>query len=237
MERRVHGESVRLGLTWVPVLSTVGLMAYTEFSLESVESAFGLTSRPAELFPGLRPIAVPDWLRDYLSRGQQTAALVSEKARSEFLVVPILMAAHELTTSELSIYSGQRLDVDPDRGLVGECDYILALTPPVPRLKAPLITVLQAKKGDLESALGQCVAQMMGARIFNERADQGHLHLYGCVTSGEVWQFLRLDGSDVEIDRVRFFLDNVGGILAAIQMILMRAQDLVVSGPSPAAAV
>jgi hypothetical protein len=208
-------------------------MAYTEFTLESVESAFGLTSRPAGLFPGLRPIAVPDWLRDYLSRGQQTAVLVSEKARSEFLVVPILMAARELTTSELSIYSGQRLDVDPARGLVGECDYILALTPPVPRLKAPLVTVLEAKKGDLESALGQCVAQMMGAHIFNERTDQGHLHLYGCVTSGEVWQFLRLEGSEVGIDRVRFFLDNVGGILAAIQMILMRSRDALASGPSP----
>ena len=67
--------------------------------------------RPADLLTGLCPIAVPDWLRDYLSRGQQTAALVSEKARSEFLVVPILMAARELTTAELSIYSGQRLDV------------------------------------------------------------------------------------------------------------------------------
>ena len=147
------------------------------------------------------------------------------------------MAARELTTAELSIYSGQRLDVDPARGLVGECDYILALTPPVPRLKAPLVIVLEAKKGDLESALGQCVAQMMGAHIFNERTGQGHIHLYGCVTSGEVWQFLRLEGSEVGIDRGRFFLDNVGGILAAIQTILVRSQDGLASGPLPTAGV
>ncbi len=127
------------------------VMSYADFSLDAVESAFGLVSRLGELFPGLHPVPVADWLRDYLSRGQQVAALVSEKARSEFLVVPILMAARELTSSELAIYSGQRLDVDPARGLLGECDYIVALTPPVPRLKAPLITVLEAKKGDLES--------------------------------------------------------------------------------------
>jgi hypothetical protein len=209
-------------------------MAYTEFTLESVESAFGLISRPGELFPELTPIPVPEWLQDYLSRGQQVAALVSEKARSEFLVAPILMASHDLTTAELTIYSGQRLDVDPSRGLVGECDYILALTPPVPRLRAPLVTVLEAKKGDLESSLGQCAAQMMGAWIFNERAGQGRLHVYGCVTSGEVWQFLRLQGSEITIDRVRFFLDNVGGILAALQTILRTGEAAVASARIPA---
>ncbi len=191
-------------------------MAYEDFSLEAAESSFALVSRPVELFPGLRPVPVANWLRDYLDRGQHVAALVSEKARSEFLVVPILMAASELTASELAIYSGQRLDVDPARGLAGECDYIVALTPPLPRLKAPLITVLEAKKGDLEASLVQCAAQMVGARVFNERAGLGHLHVHGCVTSGEVWQFLRFEAEMLMIDRTRLFLDNVGGILAVL---------------------
>jgi hypothetical protein len=194
-------------------------MSYADFNLEAVESAFGLLSRPGDLFPGLEPVPVPDWLRDDLSRAQRVAALVSEKARSEFLVTPILKAACELTTSDVAIYSGQRLDVDPARGLLGECDYIIALTPPVPRLRAPLITTLEAKKGDIEAALGQCAAQMIGARLFNERAGQGHFHVYGCVTSGDVWQFLRLDQDELIVDRSRLFLDNVGGILAAIQAI------------------
>jgi hypothetical protein len=212
-------------------------MSYSDFSLEAVESVFGLISRRGELFPGLRAVPVADWLRDTLSRGQEVAAMISEKARSEFLVVPILMAARELTTSELAIYSGQRLDVDPARGLIGECDFIIAMTPPLPRLRAPLITLLEAKKGDLESSLGQCAAQMVGARLFNDRAGQGHFHVHGCVTSGEVWQFLRLEGSEVGIDRGRFFLDNVGGILAAIQTILMRSQEGLASGPLPTAGV
>jgi hypothetical protein len=196
-------------------------MAYADFSLEAVESTFGLISRPGDLFPGLPAVHVADWLRDYLHRGQEVAALISEKARSEFVVVPILMAARELTTSELAIYSGQRLDVDPGRGLLGECDYIVALTPPVPRLRAPLITVLEAKKGDIESSLGQCAAQMVGARLFNERSGRGEFHVYGCVTSGEVWQFLRLEQTELIIDRTRLFLDNVGGILAMLQAIFL----------------
>ncbi len=195
-------------------------MAYTEFTLELAESRFGLVTQPGDLFPGLGPVAVPDWLRDLLARGHETAALVSEKARSEFLVVPILLAVREFARGELAIYSGQRLDVDPDRGLVGECDYILARTPPVPRLRAPLVTIREAKKGDVESGLGQCVAQMVGARLFNERAGDLSGVIFGCVTTGETWQFLRLEGSAVTLDRSRYFIDNVGGILAVLRAIL-----------------
>jgi hypothetical protein len=97
-------------------------MSYANFSLEMVESTFGLLSRPGDLFPGLEPVPVAEWLQDYLSRGRQVAALISEKARSEYLVAPILMAARDLTKSDLAIFSGQRLDVDPARGLLGECD-------------------------------------------------------------------------------------------------------------------
>ena len=195
-------------------------MAFADFTLESVEAAFGLTTQPGDLFPGLQPIPVPEWLRDMLRRGRQVAALVSEKARSEILVVPILIAVHDLTPGPLSIYSGQRLDVDPARGLSGECDFILARTPAVPRLKAPLATLLEAKKGDIEAGLGQCVAQMVAARLFNERAGETVRPLFGCVTTGDDWQFLCLDSSTVTMDRVRLFIDNLGGILAALQAII-----------------
>jgi hypothetical protein len=135
-------------------------MAYNEFTLEAVLKTFGLTPQPADLFKGLEPLAVPVWLRDLLAKGMQLS-LLSEKARSEFIVVPILLAARELSHEAVAIYSGQRLDVNPERGLVGECDFILAATPPVPLLRAPLLTIVEAKKNDIESGLGQCVAQMV----------------------------------------------------------------------------
>lgn len=194
-------------------------MAYKDFTLEAAEAAFGVVAQPGDLFAERAAVAVPDWLVAMLERGREAAALVSEKARSEFLVVPILLAAREFAPGPLTIFSGQRLDVDPERGLVGECDYILALTPPVPRLRAPLATILEAKKGDIEAGLGQCVAQMVGAGLFNERA--GHPRaMFGCVTTGEDWQFLRLETGTVTIDRTRLFIDNLGGILAALKAAL-----------------
>lgn len=199
-------------------------MPYTDFTLESAEARFGVVTVPGDLFPGLTPLPVPEWLRDLLARGQAVAALVSEKARSEFLVAPVLLACRDLVNGDLSIYSGPRLDVDAELGLTGECDYILALTPPVPRLRAPRVTVLEAKRGDIELGLGQCVAQMVGARLFNEHAGRGTGPIFGVVTTGESWQFLRLDGPTVTLHRERLFIAGVGGVLAALQSVLTVAR-------------
>lgn len=194
-------------------------MAYSDFTLEMVEKTLGVTVQQLTLFPNLEPVAVPTWLREILAKGMQLA-LISEKARSEFIVVPILLASRELSQNSFSIYSGQRLDVDPEQGLMGECDFILAATPPLPLLHSPIVTIVEAKKNDVESGLGQCTAQMIGARLFNQQEGRGPAVLYGCVTTGETWQFLRLDDTLVSIDRARYYIDNIGGILAAIQTII-----------------
>src|SRR5262245_29725933 len=120
-------------------------MPYNDFSLETVSSVLGTNAGPADLFPNLAPLPVPSWLQDLLHRGMQQI-LLSEKARSEFIVAPILLACQELSAGAIAIYSGQRLDVDAERGLVGECDFILSVAPPVPALRAPLVTIVEAKR-------------------------------------------------------------------------------------------
>jgi hypothetical protein len=195
-------------------------MAYTDFSLDKVEKVLGVTTRTASLFARLDPLVPPGWLTEVLDRGRQLS-LLSEKARSEFIVGPILLASRELSHNAFAIYSGQRLDVRPEQGLVGECDFLLAATEPVPLLRAPVATVVEAKKNDIEGGLGQCAAQMVGARLFNEQEGKDLPHLSGCVTTGEAWQFLRLDQSTVLIDRARYYIDNVGLVLAAWQAALV----------------
>jgi len=194
-------------------------MAYNDFSLDKVEKLLGVMLSPIELFDALTPLVAPDWLRESLARGMELA-LISEKARSEFIVSPILLASRELSHNAIAIYSGQRLDVQPERGLVGECDFILAASPPVPMLRSPLVTIVEAKKNDIEVGLGQCIAQMVGARIFNEREGSNIGPIFGCVTTGEAWQFLRLDNAVVGIDRKRYYIDNVGLVLAVWQAVI-----------------
>jgi hypothetical protein len=189
-------------------------MAYTDFTLEKVEKVLGVQTQSADLFGDLKPVVVPGWLTDQLARGIELA-LLSEKARSEFIVSPILLAARELAGKKVSIYSGQRLDVRPEQGLVGECDFILAASPPVPLLRAPLVPIAEAKKNDVEAGLGQCAAQMVAARLFNEQEGHAVARVFGCVTTGEAWQILRLEGDAVSIARTRYYIDNVGLVLAA----------------------
>jgi hypothetical protein len=201
-------------------------MSYSEFTLEAVERHLGLTTQEADLFPESPTAAVPEWLPGWLSRGTRLA-LVSEKSRSEFIVVPILLAARELTGDRFAIFSGQRLDVDPGKGLIGECDFILAVGPALPPLHAPLMTVVEAKKNDVEAGLGQCIAQMVGARRFNEASGRMTAPIFGCVTTGETWQFLRLADQAALLDRSRYYLDNIGRILGVLRAIFERAIETV----------
>lgn len=194
-------------------------MAYSDFNLETVARDLGIVSRSAELFPDIQPAVVPTWLRDLLTRGAQDIqlSLISEKSRSEFIVAPVLLAGRELSGNQFAIYSGPRLDVDPERGLVGECDFILSASEPLLPLQAPIVMVVEAKKNDIEGGLGQCIAQMVAADQFNRargRVDRG---IFGCVTTGEAWQFLRLAGSEAMLEQRRFYLDAIDMVLGILK--------------------
>ena len=52
-----------------------------------------------------------------------------------------------------------------------------------------------------------------------------------CVTTGETWQFLRLADQVALLNRDRYYLDNVGGILSVLQAIF---QDALKAGPNTA---
>lgn len=192
-------------------------MTYSDFSLVDVCKTFDLIATTRALFT-VHDLPPPAWLADLLQRGRPFA-LGSEKARSEFIVVPMLLTWVENNPLPLSVYSGQRLDVDTAHGLTGECDFILAKTAPLPFLQAPIITIVEAKKHDLEAGMGQCAAQMVGARIFNEREGVTVPGIFGCVTSGEAWQFLQLVQEHLFIDTDRYYLDNIGRILGAFAAI------------------
>jgi hypothetical protein len=193
-------------------------MTYGNFTLDGVCRAFGLTIRRAHLFASVQSLDLPPWLQDALDKGLPLA-LGSEKARSEFIIVPILLTSRELAHDSVSIYSGQRLDVDPDSGLIGECDFIITATPPLPLIQAPIVCIIAAQENDIEAGPGQCVAQMLGALRLNQRDATGIETIFGCVTTGEIWQFLKLEQNDIIIDQERYYIDNIRTILGVLQVI------------------
>jgi hypothetical protein len=187
-------------------------MTYSDFTLADVRRTFHLTTRDHALFPVIGSLEPSAWLQYALDKGKDLAVW-SEKARSEFIVAPILMTCREFLEEKIHVYSGVWLDAAADQGLKGECDFILARTASAYDLQGPLMVVLEAKKHDLDVGLGQCAAQMVGARVFNEKDGNPVPMIYGCVTNGSEWQFLKLQGQDLILQPLRTRTDDIGQIL------------------------
>ena len=193
-------------------------MSYTDFDIQKVEKELNLEVFTQKIEWNFKPIAPSDWLLKSLENGEKNA-FVSEKARSEFIVAPILLAAKEILKDEVQIFSGQFLNVDVSLGLTGECDFILSKTKPTPILKSPIIALVEAKKNDIDLGLGQCIAQMFASLIFNRKNNNNLETVFGCVTTGETWQFLKLENNVVSVDNERYYLSQVEKILGIFKSI------------------
>jgi hypothetical protein len=196
-------------------------MAYSDFTLESAMRDLGLNEVRADLFAGVKPVPMSGWLRETLRRTRDLGILsASEKARSEFLVAPILTELAESNAPNVALYSGKRLDAKPEQGLSGECDFIISRGALQRTIQTPILALVEAKKNDIELGLGQCIAQMAGARIYNEERDQSFAQIFGCVTTGENWQFMCLSEVLVTFDLQVRYLDQVEDILGILQYIV-----------------
>jgi hypothetical protein len=194
-------------------------MGYSDFTLETARRQLNLTVETERLFPNPIPLTPSTWLVETLRKGGQLA-LISEKARSEFIVAPILLTVGESSGGRVTLHSGQRFDVDAAAGLAGECDFLLSAGEPVPVITGPIITLVEAKKNDVDSGLGQCGAQMVGAQRFHAQENHPERPIYGCVTTGEAWQFLKLDGSRLILDSERHYIVDLEKLLGIFQIIL-----------------
>lgn len=196
-------------------------MPYSDFSLIKVKKEFDLIEKSTNLFPEIGLFEISDWLKETLDISISLAlSSSSEKARSEFIVAPILLELERRNKDEFSIFSGERLDVDEERGLKGECDFILSKGPISSTIQAPIFLLVEAKKNDIKEGLGQCLAQMIGAQFFNQREGNKIDVIYGCVTTGENWQFLRLEDNVVTMDAMRYYLNELQKFLWIFQHVI-----------------
>ncbi|MEM9244877.1 MAG: hypothetical protein AAGA67_03925 [Cyanobacteria bacterium P01_F01_bin.153] len=79
------------------------------------------------------------------------------------------------------------------------------------------MTVVEAKRNDIDAGIGQCVAQMVGVQRFNKANSAEIDPIFGCVTNGENWLFLRLSKTTLTIDWDRFYIDRPDLILGCLR--------------------
>jgi hypothetical protein len=186
--------------------------------LARVQTDFGIIVQSGpNLFGHIPPVAVPAALADWLVRKRGLAVTINtEKARSEMLVAPLLTEAWEIGNGRLALYSGVTFDVSPAEGLNGACDFILGRPPQLDTVTAPVMMITEAKNESIMGGLGQCAAAMVAALRFNRTRQPDVTTVYGCVTDGEGWKFLRLTGTALEVDTAEYLISHPDRILGVI---------------------
>ncbi|MFH7025942.1 MAG: hypothetical protein ACHBN1_11190 [Heteroscytonema crispum UTEX LB 1556] len=196
-------------------------MAYSDFTLAKARDAFGLTlDETRNLFRNVAGVQPSDLLQRVLDENLTLAtAINSEKARSEFLIAPILSEVRRQLDYQIGLFSGTEFNVDATQGLSGFCDFILSASREQYFISAPAVTIIEAKNENMIAGLGQCAATMIAARIFNQKAEND-IHdiqiIYGAVTTGTSWKFLTLEQNILCIDAIEYYINAVDKILGIL---------------------
>lgn len=196
-------------------------MAYSNFTKDELKKKFGVKIKDAALFDNnkIKKIEPSSWLIETLTRLQKIG-FATEKERSERLVTPVLAELHQNNEWSFKIYSGQTMNADENAGLNGECDFLLAYGDVSSVLETPIFTITEAKRHDIELGIIQCSAQLIGAKIFNEKENYDSPLLFGCSTTGVEWRFVRYENNTIYWDQITYALRNLPELLGVLQYII-----------------
>lgn len=194
-------------------------MSYSQFTtLEMIEDKFDITiTDKVGLFANVPASEYSDFLGQTLQENISLAlAINTEKARSELIVTPILVELRKHFNYQISFFSGKEFNVDVEKGLNGFCDFLISRSPEQLLIKTPVVALVEAKNDNIKSGIAQCIAEMLAAQIFNERK-QNHIPcIYGVVTTGSIWKFLRLVEKRVDIAAGEHFIGDLEGLFGIL---------------------
>lgn len=184
------------------------IMAYSDFKMAELAKRFGLKEQTKMLFDkeNLLPIPPSERLLADWEFGR-VMPLLSEKAKSEYLISPVLKEVIIYFSSQITLYSGYTFDVKKEDGLTGRCDYLFSTEQSI-EIKSSVFCLVEAKDKTVEEGIPQAFAEMYAAQLFNAQNDKPTPVVYGCVTNAFDWLFLELNGDMAFIDKERYYFDK-----------------------------
>lgn len=171
-------------------------MAYGTFnSVTEVATKFDIKVDKETTFVNTKNIEIPNILFSMIEKKlRDRINYVSEYAICETMIRPILDIIAE--NSPLKIWSHVAYNVDKEKGLIGEPDYLIALKNKYGGMATPVLCVIEAKKENFDEGWTQALAEMVASSIL------GATTCYGIVTTGAFWQFGKLENGVFIIDPV-----------------------------------
>ena len=201
-------------------------MSYSDFSIRDVQKTFNLEIvERFGIFSNIPESPITESFAAALEENIPLAvAINTEKAKSELIISYVLLEVRKLFQRNISFFSGVEFNIDRERGLNGYCDFIVSLSPEQLFVKSPVIALVEAKNENIMLGLGQCMAEMVAARIFNEREGNAIASIYGVITTGVLWKFVKLENNRFEVDlRDYSILDNPKKIIGMFSAMLHQA--------------
>lgn len=137
----------------------------------------------------------------------------NEATRGNLLVSRILWTAAEVyqlgVFFEPTITLPQDASLNLPHPLNGSYDGALSLDEI--DLVSPLISIVEVKRSSLSDGLEQCIAEMYTTvQVFQQEK------VYGIITDGEIWEFLRFENSVVAVDARNYYSQSVADIVDRI---------------------
>lgn len=172
-----------------------------------------------DMFPNSSFVQPSDWLVQTLAFAQRIP-LTNEKSKSERIISPILMEVALHFEKQITLFSGEDLQVDSSMDLSGECDFFFAKHPRKSVMQAPVVTLVEAKDEDFEYGQAQCTAQMYASARYNAEEGKPFPFIYGCAVTGDNWRFLRLEKDIIILDTKTYYLNELPKILGIFHQII-----------------
>jgi len=209
-------------------------MAYSDFkTLDQIHKELGMTIQDANgLYIHIEPVELTPWFVETMEMAYPKAIRINtESARQALIVDHVFMELNRHI--HISFFLNNTFNIDETKGLTGNPDGIISQSENQLYISSPVIVLVEAKKSDLGSGLGQCVAEMEGARIFNEREGTPIAPIYGVVTDGVLWQFLALQDAVATIDSYLYSFEDGSKIIGILQACILRSRKQRTEGSVP----
>jgi len=192
-------------------------MAYRDFTLSELIKIFNLNiNKTNGLFTAFEEVECSEYLKfnieEYVAftKGNDT-----HKPNHKLITYSVLMEAKNKLKLKTSLFHEVNFDVDSEMGLSGKCDFLFGLSSEK-FISHPVIAIVQSKYENPNLCLGECVAQMLAAQLFNDWENNQIKTIYGVVTNGTIWRFMKLVSHVVYIDLTAYHISYVEKILGIL---------------------
>jgi len=164
-------------------------MPYGKFeSVEQVARIFSIKVKDASMINS-KSIKISElFLNNLKGKLSDSLSFRNEATICNKIITPMLNVVAE-NNKPLNVWIEEPFNVDKEKGLVGEPDYLIAPATDYGGMELPPLCIIEAKKQDWDEGWAQALAEMIAASL------KGAKICYSVVTTGKIWQFSKLENS------------------------------------------